>query len=69
MVGVQVGQHPLMMNAFLPVGQRFRHCAHMLRLRAMNSLGEGKPQDIESAIRDIQAIRRLGWLQWRLHMF
>ncbi|MDG1810170.1 MAG: hypothetical protein P8I27_19925 [Pirellulaceae bacterium] len=52
-----------LLNASLPIGQRFRQCARLLLLRAMNSLGDGEPGGVESAIRDIQSARRLGWLQ------
>ena len=51
------------MNAGLPVAQRFRQCARILILRALNALGDGSSSDIDSAIADLQAARRLGWLQ------
>ena len=51
------------LNAGLPIGQRFRQCSRILVLRALNGLGDGSPKDIESAIADLQAARRLGWLQ------
>ena len=57
------GDAVTIMNAVLPVGQRFRQCARILVLRALNALGDGSTEDIESAVADLKAARRLGWLQ------
>ena len=56
---------PMLMNSPLPISHQIRRCAEQLRFRAMNSLAKGKPADIEAAIEDIQAIRRLACLQSR----
>ncbi|MDG2012249.1 MAG: hypothetical protein P8J33_02010 [Pirellulaceae bacterium] len=52
-----------LLDASLPMGQRFRQCVRVLLMRAMNSLGDGQPGNVASAIQDIQSARRLGWLQ------
>ncbi|MGI9519955.1 MAG: hypothetical protein ACR2NP_23070 [Pirellulaceae bacterium] len=49
----------ILMSALLPLSQQCRHAARQLRFRAMNSIGKG---DVDAAIEDIKAMRRLGIL-------